>query len=406
MDTVIVNPNNRILSPFAAIEPPLWLGLIATHYRTKGKEVAIVDAEALDLTVEQTAEAIRKLCPKEVIVVVAGNNPSVSSTPKMVVTRKLVELLKDNVPTLVTGLHPSALPKETEEELGVKVMAGKVFDGTPNMPWDLLNPHNYRAHNWHCLNGSLRQPYGVTYTSLGCPFSCSFCNIHALYGGSHKVWYRSGSEVVKEIDTLAERYKVHNIKFWDELFTLNPKHVDTICDLLIERNYDLNIWAYARADCVSKHLLRKMRKAGIKWLAYGFESGSDSCLTVVNKKASIHDAREVVCLTHDADINIIGNFIYGLGYDEETLAFAKSLELEYVNFYEVKPYPGSSLYKKDTNWNTYSQFGDEHTFRDDAFISFFGDGEYLQRIKRKFGPQVVEHINKVLEFGKPQALST
>ena len=30
------------------------------------------------------------------------------------------------------------------------------------------------------------------------------------------------------------------------MFVLNTRHVLGICDLLIERNYDLNIWAYAR----------------------------------------------------------------------------------------------------------------------------------------------------------------
>ena len=32
----------------------------------------------------------------------------------------------------------------------------------------------------------------------------------------------------------------------DEMFVLNKRHVLGICDLLIERGYDLNIWAYAR----------------------------------------------------------------------------------------------------------------------------------------------------------------
>jgi len=39
----------------------------------------------------------------------------------------------------------------------------------------------YRAHNWHCLDGSPRQPYASVYTTLGCPYHCSFCCIQAPF---------------------------------------------------------------------------------------------------------------------------------------------------------------------------------------------------------------------------------
>ncbi|MEO5372604.1 MAG: hypothetical protein H7833_21250, partial [Magnetococcus sp. DMHC-1] len=58
----------------------------------------------------------------------------------------------------------------------------------------------------------------------------------------------SPETVVREIDHLVEKYGVKNIKFVDEMFVLNKRHVGAICDLLIERGHDLNIWAYARVD--------------------------------------------------------------------------------------------------------------------------------------------------------------
>jgi len=401
LDTLVVNPNNRLNSLFAAIEPPLWAGLIASNLMHKGETVDILDAEASGLSAEQTTIAIRVLQPKKVIVAVMGNSPSVSSTPKMVATKSLVDLIKNDVSTVVTGLHPSALPERTEEELGVKVLKGKIFDGTPPMPWTILNPHNYRASNWHCLDGSSRVPYGVVYTSLGCPFSCSFCNIHTLYGGRN-VWYRKPLEVVEEVDVLVQQYGVRNIKVWDELFTLNTEHVVELCNLLIDRKYDLNMWAYARTSRVSMPILVLMRKAGIKWLAYGFESGNNETLAEVNKRATVQETKDAVHMTHLADINIIGNFIFGLGCDEETLELAKSLELEYVNFYDVKPYPGSDLYSGNTDWGSYSQYGDGHTFRDEAFVSFFTDERYLQRTAKRFGTQAIRQTKTMLKVGRPK----
>ena len=74
---------------------------------------------------------------------------------------------------------------------------------------------------------------------------------------------------------LHNTYGVKTYKIIDEMFVLNERHVMAICDELIERNYGLNIWAYARVDTVRSHMLEKLRKAGVRWLALGIESGSE-----------------------------------------------------------------------------------------------------------------------------------
>ena len=51
----------------------------------------------------------------------------------------------------------------------------------PGIAWDLLPMDRYRAHNWHCLGGRSRQPYAALYTTLGCPYHCSFCCIQAPF---------------------------------------------------------------------------------------------------------------------------------------------------------------------------------------------------------------------------------
>jgi len=419
---LLINPNNRIVSPFAAIEPPLWAGLVASYYRSQGEKVKILDAEAFDLTPEETAVQALEYHPDSAMLVVMGNNPSVSSTPKMVVAAQLTEMLRYQIPLAITGLHPSALPEETEEELGIAVVK-KPFEGLPDVAWDLLPMELYKAHVWHCLDGSIRSPYASVYTSMGCPMSCGFCNIHALYGGEHKIWYRSSADVVRELELLHKSYAVKNIKFWDELFTFNKKHVLNICDALIQRGLNLNIWAYARVDSVDKLTLSMMKSAGINWLAYGFEAGDDKVLSTNNKHASKEEAIEAVRLTHEAGINIIGNFIFNLPGDtpetmQVTLDFAKSLNIEFVNFYDFKPYPGSALYGKMADtisleggkrtgmnlWNGYNQYGQMSGFRDYAFNEYFTDIKYLNHIKERFGAQAVNQVLDMVKYGKPMTV--
>jgi anaerobic magnesium-protoporphyrin IX monomethyl ester cyclase len=415
LNILLVNPNNRIQSPYAGIEPPLWLGLIASDFIRQGKEVCILDAEALNLSVENTVREITLYNPKKVILIVMGNNPSVSTTPKMVVTKKIVDRLIGDVPLYVTGLHPSALPKQTHDELGIEVLRGKIFEGTPDIPFNLMPMNQYQAHIWHCLDGSPRKPYASTFTSLNCPFACKECNIAPLYNWSKKVWYRDINSLIKEIDLLVNKYNVRNIKFWDEMFTLNKNRVNEICDKLIERKYDLNIWAYARVDSVTPELLFKMKQAGIKWVAYGYESGCDDILGNIEKKATKDQAIRATEWAHSVGINIIGNFIYGIEGDNQqtmrqTLDFAKSLNLEFVNFYHMERLPGSQIYDgENKDWSTFGQYtgknkNEASEFCDKAFIEFFTDKNYLSNLKRQFGKQAVDQINAMLAFGKPKTV--
>src|SRR5690606_7739421 len=142
------------------------------------------------------------------------------------------------------------------------------------------------AHNWHCFGGRPRQPYAALYTTLGCPFTCTFCCIQAPFKSGEAVSgfdpqrnsYRRWrpETVVRTVAHLADEYGVSNIKLADELFVLHKGHVSAICDGLIDLDADLNLWAYARVDtCRDPALLARMRAAGVRWLAIGIESASE-----------------------------------------------------------------------------------------------------------------------------------
>ena len=391
--TVLVNPNNRRSSPLSAIEPPIWLGMIASTM-----DCVVIDAEAENLSVWDTAKKAASHCPDRVIIVVMGANPSASSTPKMPIALKIAEALETlKIPVLMTGLHPQAMNEfwYTWDWDGYKQ--------TPPVAWEKLPMDKYRAHNWHCL-GKPRQPYGVLYTSLNCPYNCSYCNIHTLYGGSRKVYYRTMTDIINDLFNF-KHMGVKPLKIWDELFTLNRERVLDICGRL--NHFDFNIWAYARVGTVDPEMLKVMKKSGINWLCYGFETANP---TVQGKGHTRKQLDETVEMTREAGINIIGNFIFGLPNDNyetmsETLQWAKDKNLEYVNFYVAMPYPGSQLYtdtpREDLppTWEAYDQFSpnckplptkyltsrEVLNFRDIAFRSYFDRTEYLKMIEDKFG---------------------
>ena len=302
------------------------------------------------------AERVKTVSPRLIVMVVFGHQPSASTQQMASAGEKCLAIKEQNanIPIIMVGGHVSALPERTlkeesvdfvckgegpltvvqlldaikdPESSGFEDVEGLVWmrDGEPviNPPaplindmdrdlhgnvWDLLPMDKYRAHNWQCF-GDLesRQPYASIYTSLGCPYKCVFCCINAPFD-INRYRMRSPRAVVDEIALLHDTYGVRTIKIIDEMFVLNVRHVTDICDLLIERNLDLNIWAYARVDTVKPNMLDKLRRAGIRWLALGIESGSAHVRDGAEKAFSQEDIIAIVRDIQRAGIYVIGEF--------------------------------------------------------------------------------------------------
>ena len=474
LDILIIKPGSQKvlygkLSEFdlTAFEPPFWGSLLAGYLRSKGYSVQMIDAEVDGLNNNSVAERASSCNPMLVIVTVSGTNPS-ASTMNMNGAADIasnIRRLNPGIKTLFHGLHPSALPERTLRETNVDyICKGEGFDSLPllveallvgednrlipgiwmrqddrvvtggsatvlqdldSLPgcaWDLLPMSKYRAHNWHCFdNINSRQPYGILYTSLGCPYNCTFCCINSIFG-KPGIRFRSPGKVVEDVDILVQKYGVRNIKIMDELFAVNEKRVLDICDLLISRKYNLNIWAYARVNTVTPLMLSRMKQAGINWVAYGFESANKRVLANVKKSYNVESTAEVIKWTYDAGLYIGANFIFGLPEDDfssmqETLSMAIDINAEWANLYCTMAYPGSKLYDEaieknwqlPVTWSGYSQYssdsqplptnhlkpGEVLAFRDYAFDAYFKNPRYLDKIRRLFGLDTVRHIQEM-----------
>lgn len=296
----------------------------------------------------------------------------------------------------------------------------------PSGAWDLLDMNKYIGHTWHCL-GRDRNRYGVIYTSLGCPFNCEFCNIHAMYNNKPGIRYRDTNKIIEEIDLLVKKYSVRNIKIFDELFALKEDRIIEICDLIIEKDYKpkLNFWCYGRVDTITERMLSKMKEAGINWIAIGFESANSILRKNVSKRYSQDKIRDTVKMIKDVGINIIANFIFGLpGENIETmqnsLNLAKELNCEYINFYVLLPYPGSQLFEDAMNnnvrlperWEYYSQYSKNIIpmdtkyltgqqvleFRDKIFQEYYTNPYYIKMMREKFGDSVIKQIEDMIKI--------
>jgi radical SAM superfamily enzyme YgiQ (UPF0313 family) len=472
LDLLLINPGERgriyqnLGNELTAIEPPLWCRLIAGYVRDRGHRVAILDAEAEQLNASDIAERIRQDKPRLVGLIVYGHQPS-ASTQQMVGAGAIAAAIKKASPEqqiIVVGGHVAALPERTireepvdfacnsegpvtvEQLLAVLKAASTEFSAVPGLvyrdgdeirsvpapalirdldadlhgnTWDLLPMERYRAHNWQCFEDlSQRQPYASIYTSLGCPYRCTFCCINAPFG-VNRYRMRSPEAVAHEVFHLHDDYGIRTFKIIDEMFVLNDRHVHAICDRLIERGLDLNFWAYARVDTVKPEMLSKLRRAGIRWLALGIESGSEHVRDGAQKSFDNSEIIAIVRQIQAAGIYVIGNFIFGLPDDDlasmnATLELAMELNCEFANFYSAMAYPGSPLYhmavelgwELPAGWSGFSQHSydclplrtdhlparDVLRFRDQAFHAYFANPRYLEMVESRFGPVTRRHV--------------
>lgn len=477
VDLLLVKPSRHrdiyqsLSDDLVAVEPPLWCRLIAGYARDRGHSVEIIDAEADQLTIEAVAEAVAARNPRLVAMVVFGHQPSASTQQMAAATPTClaIKALNPEQRIIIVGGHVAALPERTLCETAVDFVCNsegpitveellKALQAAEQPPdlskvqglvwrdngqirnnvapalikdldqdlhgnvWDLLPMQKYRAHNWQCFGDlDARTPYASIYTSLGCPYKCTFCCINAPFG-SNRYRMRSPKAVAAEIDHLYRNYGVKTYKIIDEMFVLNERHVLALCDELIERDYDLNIWAYARVDTVRPHMLEKLRKAGIQWLALGIESGSDHVRDGAEKSFTQGEIVDIVRQIQQAGISVIGNFIFGLPDDDlqtmqQTLDLAIELNCEFANFYSAMAYPGSPLYRValENGWalpDTWSGFS-QHSFdclplptekvsaaevlrfRDHAFDRYFSTKRYLDMVTQKFGWTARKHVEKM-----------
>jgi radical SAM superfamily enzyme YgiQ (UPF0313 family) len=110
------------------------------------------------------------------------------------------------------------------------------------------------------------------------------------------------------------------------------------------------IWfTETRVDLVDLSLLKIMKRAGLRLIMYGFESGNQRILDSMNKKITLQQSKQAMRYTKEAGILTLGLFILGMPGEtedtcEDTIRFAKELNCDIAKFNLAVPYPGSQFF--------------------------------------------------------------
>lgn len=203
-------------------------------------------------------------------------------------------------------------------------------------------------------------------TSRGCPFECNFCATPANWG--RRVRGRSPEKVIAEVERLVGTYGTRVVWFYDDTLNYDPKRLETICHMLIDRRLNINWFAEIRVDMMTRDLFALMARAGLYHVGFGIESASERVSRdIIRKKATLKQASDVISWAEEFGVVANPFFIFSHPtetYDEanQTLAYAKSLGRKVrCSIAILHMYPGTNLCQRaiqekklpeDFSWTT------------------------------------------------------
>ena len=192
----------------------------------------------------------------------------------------------------------------------------------------------------------LLYPFVSLYTTRGCPAQCTFCLWPQTLSG-HPWRKRSTDDVAGEMAKAKELWPdVKEFFFDDDTFNIQKARTIELCSKLKPLGLT---WSCTSRVTTDYETLKAMKEAGCRLLIVGYESGDAQILKNIKKGATVERARQFTKDCHKLGLVIHGDFILGLpGETHETInntiAFAKELDVETIQVSVAHAYPGTELY--------------------------------------------------------------
>jgi len=368
-------------SSFEAYLPPVGLLYIASSLEKKGQEVKLIDFVAESFSKEKLKDVLSGI---DAVGITITSQVSTSA-------KKLIDLIKEinpKIKVIIGGPHCTLQGKQVLVDMNADISVSGEGENTIveivdslNGKKDLSKIHGvfYRENNkikhglpaeeiedldsipfpsLHLIdkyNYGKEAITGVTFfakgkiasivTTRGCPFDCRFCVSKAI---TKKYRWRSAENVVKEFEEIAKKYDT--VFVVDDNFLMNKKRAHKIMDLLIEKKLGIDIWIVGiRVTDADEEIFKKMKKAGVKSLEFGIESGNQDVLDYYNKRITLEKAEKAIKLSKKTGFFTVGNFIIGSPIEEkrhvmDTIKFAKKLNLDFAFFNSFYFLKGSEIW--------------------------------------------------------------
>jgi anaerobic magnesium-protoporphyrin IX monomethyl ester cyclase len=272
----------------------------------------------------------------------------------------LVDALENNKKEEISLIKNLIYKNEAGEIIKTAVEALLDQDKLPRLPYGHLDTFypvgNYLAKTFM---GNKTLSY---HSSMGCPFSCSFCAVVPIYNAKWKGM--SAGRIYQDVRYFKENYNIDAVEFHDNNFFTAKKRVLEFSELIMHDN--ISYWGEGRIDTINMYTddeLKLMRKAGCKMIFLGAETGNDAVLKQMNKGGTQTGQmiKDFVLRMKNADIVPELSFVLGMPAKTEKQVYDQILwdinfikEIKQINpnaeiiIYLFSPVPteGSELYRQ------------------------------------------------------------
>jgi anaerobic magnesium-protoporphyrin IX monomethyl ester cyclase len=300
---------------------------------------------------------------------------------------KMAEKLKHRlgVPIVVGGHHAQALPEYVLEnrnvdfactgegeiallELVTRMERGEDYTTVPTM-WvkkdgvvhkNELGPLENDLDKLPFPEKQLWWEYGCfkdnleVFTGRGCPFKCTFCNIHYqrdLFDGKGDfLRKRSIANVIEELKENLGKYDVKFVSVHDDNFTTDPHWVEEFCEAY-RKEVNLPWYCFGYPTTIKPKLVKAMKAANCATIFMGVDSGDpDIRRQFMERPMTDELIYKAAGLVKDAGIGLQISCIYGIPGETpeqmmKTLRMVDGIQPTQCSAYVFYPFPKTKMHK-------------------------------------------------------------
>ncbi len=389
LNVLLVQPpiHKSIDKSYVSTQIPINLGYIAASLEQEGANIKVVDFCVDDFVESDFICLLKEFNPSMV-----GFTGMTSSINFVRDIAKLIKQYDSNILTVLGGVHVSAIPKRTMEEIpnidvgvmgegeetikeiyrlkaeekplegikGTVVRSGEKIEINPmrelikdvnEIPFPARHLFDVKKYNKSHVSKGFSRKYKKIMeliTTRGCPNQCIFCAGHISYG--YMLRARSYENITAEIEYLIKNYGTNHISIEDDTFTLNKELVRRLCAYFREKKLSWN--CNARVNTVDFEILKMMKDSGCKKISFGVESGSPRILKLIKKGITLEQVRAAFAASKKAGIRYTeGTFILGSHPSEteddvkQTISLIFELMPDFAALSIICPFPGTEVYR-------------------------------------------------------------